>query len=903
MELDDDDEFEFVDGLLDPELELIDDIIEDNVEEHLREVEIVLDNNIKDKKEFVDKKLKTIEKMSGMNSDKMKDLTSFFKTYNNEFTNKEEIIIQAMSWNSYDEMSTDNESYEDEYVDDPEYEFNIYIHGIMSNGSSIAVRVTDFRPYFYIELPSSFNDYLIKKLVDNLKETLGKNAYGLVNHEVVSRCKLFPYTRLQKFKFIKFSFKNMKTFRYLRKIISTGVKLPGTLEPHIFNIYETKLDPILRFCHIQNITTCGFFKIGANKYIVETEEDTFSKASINITTSYRNIIANEDQNLVFPIRNCSWDIECRSSIEGIFPNSLNPADSIAMIGITVYDLNLRKFKIIVTDKKCNINFMNDLEVYVLENHSEKDLLITFTKLIDLLDPDIISGYNTWGFDDNYLMNRLKLYNLSLNTMSRFFNKKIELLEKELSSSAYGNNKFNYIMFPGRQTFDLYVYMRREHKLGSYKLDNVSLEFLNQKKDDLPYNELFIKLNGNEDDIAIASKYCVQDTNLVIDLLNKLFVIPNYIEMAKTTCVIFDWLLFRGQQCKIFSLISKKSNERNFLISDQIPSSEIDFKGASVLEPQKGSYHKAVAGLDFASLYPSIMIAFNFCYSTFVTDPSLIEDKDKSFIEKIEWKDSSSSSSNSHSYTFIQHNKVEYELIDKECEDGRKRKVLKCNTLKLDDPDSYQGILPSILQELWSGRKATKKLMNKEQDPFIKQVLNGKQLSQKIVMNSLYGFTGANKGILPCKEIACCVTARGREMIEKTAELAVTYFSGANVLYGDSIPSYEKIPISSDKKNFYYENISEILKGSQKWNDYRLFKINNKEIYGKEYFEPEGLYTLSKNGPTLIKKIIRHKVPKKRLFKITTKSGTVIVTEGHSLIKDDCSLVRAEDLIVGDSLHN
>ena len=104
----------------------------------------------------------------------------------------------------------------------------------------------------------------------------------------------------------------------------------------------------------------------------------------------------------------------------------------------------------------------------------------------------------------------------------------------------------------------------------------------------------------------------------------------------------------------------------------------------------------------------------------------------------------------------------------------------------------KGILPIILEELLAARKAAKKDMNNEKDPFKKKILNGRQLALKISCNSVYGFTGATSGQLPCLQISSSVTAIGRTMIEKTRDLVMDKYSKKNgfphdsqVIYGDT----------------------------------------------------------------------------------------------------------------------
>lgn len=96
------------------------------------------------------------------------------------------------------------------------------------------------------------------------------------------------------------------------------------------------------------------------------------------------------------------------------------------------------------------------------------------------------------------------------------------------------------------------------------------------------------------------------------------------------------------------------------------------------------------------------------------------------------------------------------------------------------------MLPIILEDLISARKRAKADLKKETDPFKRAVLDGRQLalkvsrllgpaavtqvSHQISANSVYGFTGATIGRLPCLAISSSTTAYGRQMIETTKEV-------------------------------------------------------------------------------------------------------------------------------------
>ncbi len=164
----------------------------------------------------------------------------------------------------------------------------------------------------------------------------------------------------------------------------------------------------------------------------------------------------------------------------------------------------------------------------------------------------------------------------------------------------------------------------------------------------------------------------------------------------------------------------------------------------MIEPKKAYYADPIATLDFNSLYPSIMMAHNLCYSTLIMDPRVIEQQ--SLKKDIDYTVTPSGD-----------------------------KFVKSTVKK--------GVLPAILEDLISARKRAKADLKKETDPFKMAVLDGRQLAlkvrstyQSVVMrvqisaNSVYGFTGATVGKLPCLQVSQSVTAFGRTMIEFTKQV-------------------------------------------------------------------------------------------------------------------------------------
>ena len=236
-------------------------------------------------------------------------------------------------------------------------------------------------------------------------------------------------------------------------------------------------------------------------------------------------------------------------------------------------------------------------------------------------------------------------------------------------------------------------------------------------------------------------------------MDKLSVLINYIEMARVTGVPVSFLISRGQQIKVFSMLLRKCQKEKLLVptlkKSGFNSDDVGYEGATVLDPIKDYYQVPIATLDFASLYPSIMQAYNLCYSTLV-DPRDAHKLDPSLYK---------TSDNGH--TFVH------------------------STVK-------KGILPDILSELLAARKRAKKDMKNAPTEFERAVQNGRQLALKVSANSVYGFTGATVGQLPCLPIASSVTSYGRQLLEKTKEFVEQKYTTANgyefdaqVIYGDT----------------------------------------------------------------------------------------------------------------------
>lgn len=416
--------------------------------------------------------------------------------------------------------------------------------------------------------------------------------------------------------------------------------------------------------------------------------------------------------------------------------------------------------------------------------------------------------------------------------------------------------------------------------------------------------------------------CVQDCALCNHLMMKLEIIANNIGMSNVCYVPLAYIFFRGQGIKIFSLVAKECREDDFVIptlnyyEDTTQQEEDGFEGAIVLSPKAGIYiNDPIAVLDYASLYPSSMISENLSHDSIVLN------------EKY---------NNLPGYEYID---ITYDVFEKI--NDKKIKTSEKTIRFAQFPNGEKGTIPKILMKLLRQRKETRKKIEfktvttktheeykgimKEKDDIIiitkldgsyteiyrndietientynnfqKAVLDGLQSAYKVTANSLYGQCGAKTSAIFMKEIAACTTAIGRKMILKAKKfLEENYF--AEIIYGDSVTGYTPIII----KHNNLVNIETIENIAYKYGDNNWQKCIEIGKQDKESCEIENIDTWSDIGWTKIHRIIRHElVDTKKIIRVNTYSGIVDVTDDHSLLKYDKTIISPYQLNIGDSL--
>src|SRR5210317_1879563 len=629
------------------------------------------------------------------------------------------VEFQALTWETVD---TD-----DEHL--------VSIFGKTEGGKSICV-TTAFTPYFFIKLPERVTQQTIQEIYMVLDK---KCPECLVSYSIMKSKDVWGFQNNKEFAYMKLDFKNLKSRRRVDYTLKSAIQMSHGMER--FKVFESNIDPVLRLMHRTGIQSTGWLNSGdscVRTHLAKVDIDLFCNDWRTLKPVSRDDIA--------PFVVASFDIECNSST-GKFPDPNVRGDACFQIAISLCTFGNDE----PYDKTCLCYKKTDPKIdgsNIISFETEREMLEAFQKYLHEKDVDIMTGWNIFGFDLDYIYTRAFMTGCDPEffKLGKLKSQECEISIKKLSSSALGDNVLKLLPMSGRFVFDMFHEVKKGYKLDSYSLNNVSKLYLGDQKIDMSPKEMFARYTeGDHIKLREVAEYCIKDTLLPHKLMKKMCILLNLLEMAKATWVPLCFLVERGQQIKVFSQLTKKARELGFMVPTirygAIP--EEPYEGATVLEAQKGAYYTPITALDFESLYPSIMMAHNLCYSSYVMD-----EKRYGAVPGITYETFNIAD---RTYKFAQ-----------------------------DVPS----LLPAILLELKQFRKQAKKDMAAATG-FMKEVYNGKQLAYKISMNSVYGFTGAGKGILPCVPIASTTTSKGRSMIEETKNYVEKNFPGAKVRYGDT----------------------------------------------------------------------------------------------------------------------
>ena len=511
--------------------------------------------------------------------------------------------------------------------------------------------------------------------------------------------------------------------------------------------------------------------------------------------------------------------------------------------------------------------------------------------------------------------------------ARLENELAEVKVQEWRSGAYGVQKFSYISLHGSIQVDVLLEIERNFKLPNYTLNTVSEFFLREKKHDISARQMFmiVALTQEFEDpkwhsetwtdadikrfhekvykclvkryvsgdvalwkiellktktlkdfgevlrrgIELVGEYCIQDTILPIRLMEKLNLWKGMEAMTNTCHVPMSYLHTRGQQIKVLSLVYRTAFEEKvfipFIEKKKNINSDEKFQGA-VVDDAEPSDSDNVASLDFASLYPSIMLLKNICYTTIVTDDDPISDE---LCNVIGWEE---------------HDSCPHDTKKRKT----KRKVPLCGKhryrfkkVQIDDEGNVhgEGLMIKLLRKLLGLRKVYKKQMF-EADAMV-SMNRGQATEKDLNYFRKIGLKIVNKGELPDAEFKIW---EDKAKVLNAMQLAVKVSCNS---------VHPKTPILC-----LIDNLVQYVEMENLFNTEEM--IEDEE--GNQVCEPvyKNAKVWSEQGWTAIKYVIRHR-QRTPLIRVCTNTGCVDATEEHSLLDKDGNPLKTIDVKKGTEL--
>ena len=540
-----------------------------------------------------------------------------------------------------------------------------------------------------------------------------------------------------------------------------------------------------------------------------------------------------------------FDIETDFDPERGFSTPEDAFSPITAISLYLNWLN-RNFTMVIKPKGMNWDIAQEIcdkfeDTILCE--SEKELLEIFLSLID--DVDILSGWNSEGFDIPYIHNRI------VQVLGREETRKLCLwgkFPKRREYEMYGKSMVTFDLIGKIHMDYLQLYRKNTyHEMHSYRLDFVGEYEVGEKK--THYEDSLDSLYNNDFEKFI--EYNRQDVMLLvkIDAKNKFIELSN--NLAHENCVLFQNTL--GSVGLIDQAIVNECWNLGFVVpnrkrdnyhddSDEAgDEDEINISGvvgAYVADPKEGM-HDWIGGVDINSLYPSAIRALNMSPETIIghirpeaTDKLIMKrmrDEKKSFADAwngmfgtLEYNWVMNRDMNPMTVDFEDGSTVTVsgsELYDLVFKSGKKMVLSANGTIFTGD---RKGIIPGLLARWYAERKELQAEMKKyakqadeETDAEKKaeykkltEFYDQRQLIKKILLNSLYGAIGNPGSRFYDPRVAQSTTLSGRcivkHMQSKINEVIAGDYNhnGISCIYGDTDSAYfSAYPVMKDLPEF------------------------------------------------------------------------------------------------------
>lgn len=665
----------------------------------------------------------------------------------------------------------------------------VQLFGTTEVGEGVTCRVAGFRPYFYARVEED----LLKKAALELE------AMGL-EVEVVERFEPIGFQASPKM-MLKIITHDPKEVRCLREKVKEveGVRA----------VYETDILFKNRFlidCHLGGMS---WVDAPLPEWLAGQKgtQHGLPSASHPPLVDVQSLLAVEHEANA-PLRFMSFDIECLPD-HGEMPRpESSPVILISMAFFPSYQGNS---DLVLVGKEIECPRGDTISC-----RDEYDLISRFFSIIKDYSPDILAGYNSNEFDFPYLAERARQLRLEARVgrdgSSWYIRKIVSRTDVSIT---------------GRVVVDLLPIIRSAYSLKQYTLRNAASELLGMEKRDVDPKEIESLWEQGGEGLRRFVSYSRRDAVLAQRMLLDLRLMDKYIALSRASGSLLQDIVNGGQSGMVESLLLRRFQERGRVVPPK-PDSDVsgerygendslkrkmsihrsfsgefrelseDLEGGAVLVPEKGLVEDVII-LDYKSLYPTIMMAHNLCYSTVLVRPD----------------------------------------SPGESQLGEREIITSPSGGRFVSAQVSPGIMPAILRELLEQRTATKRLMKKAGDEE-RLFLDAKQYAMKILLNSFYGYSGYARARLYSLALANAVTSFGRENILRTKkiidDIGSVYVLDGEVIFKDALPFGKAAERCFDLSVVYGDTDSVFVRLQASGMGTEAVSLNDAELIGRKIAE-------------------------------------------------------------------
>ena len=736
----------------------------------------------------------------------------------------------------------------------------IVVHALDEQDNPYYLHVTGYPSHLQVILPFRVGGKPWSVDLLNLFRMSIINSSKKMGAPVIKACisdkkKLLYGDAYRKMYSLELFFSNEAHMRCFRKKLPKSYRLRGVPDPLTLKIGEDNVPLVSKILDTLNISACTWIEC------MDYQEVSLHERRSNLVREYNvpydAIKGCDNQARLSHPGMLSFDLETYSHRHKKMPDALNDMHEAYIISLIYQRVGLPD-----TRKRIVLLHGDTLPVtdrfpdaLVCKFDSEIETIEAFMNYILELDPEIITGYNIDGYDWNYLNTRISRHLLEWPALGRTVDKPSTFIKKE------GDNKRTYdsyhVAIDGRVNLDLLKVMQKKYTdMRSYNLNYMANRVIGASKDSVTPEEMFIAYEGMRralddktltpeekhallDEMRRVTEYCIIDSDLVIDMMEAINYWLEVVALANICYINPTEVINRGQTCRGRAIVyrSARNTGRIYHVPDDVEDIIYDFSGGHVFAPEIGIW-RYVPILDFASLYPSIMIVYNICYTTWlhprywdkvdlskynelyytVTHKETVKvmnDKGKLVNKVVETKERKKAYFLKREYRVGLLPAKLQELTNERrrvraagaVHDGN-ASILSYALSMLSYARGEQSSLPQLADEHRKADQCHKDILshvldksNEEVEEYMRDKLDDftsrcryeklqgdtaevQQLALKVTSNAIYGFLGTRNGGLPFFIAAGCVTEKGREHIIQSAE-DVTRLFGAKVVYGDT----------------------------------------------------------------------------------------------------------------------